>query len=827
MTPPNRTAVRLFIALAIMGGSVSSPAAPRVVVEAAVDAAWTIEARASYELINDTAEPRREWLFSFPTNRDADPGFVGTVEALDLYADNERGPYRFDAPAELLAVRTAGRSAGDAVKSWSLTGTELSVVLEEAVQPGQSLDLELHWRQPVPEFRHYWGRTAELCLLADWYPLPRPNPALEPNTFIPEKPWIAPPPLEHELEVNLTPPPGWALVGGAGSEVLLLPEARLYAVGTEVWEGRTVKLVGLVDEPAPDFAWAARFEELFADWIGGAPPRLILSADVPVTGEEAYREVIVIGEGNRPWLWRANHLLLARQLARRRLERPDLALSLLEALSQRLARRALVETLGEGRDLLPHEFPAEFFDVTQQRWNENLIYSYRAFGYPDDFLRHAERQPTPELYDIAARRIPDERLAELETELGFERFLTAVRYFLGGALPDDPELLRAFAEADSRTTDQQQPTTDEDENNDDPDPWIRLLPELFSPERWTLSVSPFGWLDEDDSLSLGCALWGRRGVSLAPMELWGTDDVLLVANYNLEHDDYNLLAQYTTPLAPGPGRPRFGLGAFARRDEIGAQALLNLQWSDYPGHAPRRELTLGLEYAWMRPFVSYYPNGLEGDDGRQLSAYASFFLDGRGPLGGVQSLTRLEYAFDPLPGLSSDPAIDYWRLWLVNQLEYRLASHLHHRWRLTVGQVFGHVPSQRLPELTEDNVEPQYHLLRRPQAAEMRGYNDLDIFGEGVCVLSAELNTPLLWGLEAGVFCDYGEGGAPLGELFDTFDNWRASAGPLLRWRIAGASVEAHFPLWINRPYDSATRLDDPAAPRWDWRVDLDASLSF
>ena len=96
----------------------------------------------------------------------------------------------------------------------------------------------------------------------------------------------------------------------------------------------------------------------------------------------------------------------------------------------------------------------------------------------------------------------------------------------------------------------------------------------------------------------------------------------------------------------------------------------------------------------------------------------------------------------------------------------------------------------------------------------------------GAACLSAELSFPIAWGFECGLFFDYGEGGAPLNELFDTFDDWRASFGPLLRFRLAGATLEANLPLWINRPYD-ANRLEDLSLPRWDLRFDIDASLSL
>lgn len=822
---PRRAILRQGPLTALCLAPTAIAAATGVTVEARVDADWVLHATAEIVYLNETDAPLERLVLALPANADADPARRRLIDELELYAANERGRYSFAAPAVIEALSVEGC----AVSGWTLEGVRLELPLGEPLLPGQYLSLSVVWRQAVPEFHHRRGRAGEVCLLADWCPRPVP-PDYEPGP-----PWAPTPTPRVRYDVELVPPPGWSVVGGPPSdeerrdaEVVLLPEERLDDVETEVWAGGGVYLIDLTGRAAADHAWVAAIHDYLDDLLGpGEPPRIVLSCELPVAGDEAWERIVVVGDGNRPWLWRYNHLVLAEQTARRRLRRYLDDPVLIDGLARWAARRAVDELLGPRTNLLPYRWPAEQFGVYQERWTADVLYGYGLYGRE---TAEPLESPTPELYSAAAAERTARALLDWEERHGAESLPRALVRWLYDGAGDTAELIAQAAKESSPAAAAELRAALDGESPRDPAGGFRfrLLPELFPPDSWTLSLSPFGWLDEDDSLSLGCALWGRRGVSLLPMQLWGSHDLLTVINYNLEHDDYNFLLQYTTPLAAAPLRPRLGLGFYARRDEVGGSAQLELQWGPRPPRAPVSELTLGLNYAWLRPFASYYPNGLCGDDGRQLSAYARYYLNGRGPVGGPQFLAQLEYARDPLPELSpAQPPFDYWRLLLVNQLEYRLSGWLWSRLRCSVGQIFGNAPAQRQFELTEDNVEPQYHLLRLPQALEMRGYNDLDVYGDGAVCLSAELDFPVALGFEAGLFFDYGDGGTALDELLDDFDNWRASCGPLLRWRIAGASLEAHFPLWLNRPYDETERLEDPELPNWDLRIDLDASLSF
>jgi hypothetical protein len=788
-----------------------------------------------------------------PADRDRDPSFTGPVEEMDLFSDNDLGAYPFDGWMEVTRLTVNGDEIGD----FTVEGVRLTA----GPVPAGPLEVSADFTARVPTFRHFWGRSENLVVLSGWHPQPWPVDGEGSYFDARELPWGVFPARPADYEVSLAAEPGWEPLGPAvsdedgvfeierensrGADVVLV---RGVVPDEEVWGGLGVELADLTADGsgAARLHFAREVYDRYSDWFG--PPEgglLIVAADVPLSGDELYDGLVLLGDVPSYPLMKFPELAWARQMAGRWFLtgrevdgfRDPL---LVDGLTQWAAREALTSIFGEGRDLLP----VAVLGVEQEWLSRTFIADLKQSGRDRPPTAPADAFAQPETYDTAVRRRTAQALLSWSRRWDVGVLRGAVKTYLeeAGTESATPELLlQNVAEAAGSAPASElaealgldapvgpfAPTPLTPREVAEPEFEFRILPDALDPEAWTLFLVPFPWPDYDDTWRLGAALWGREGVHLLPMEIWGDDDVILSATRNLEHGDWNLLAQFTTRLDGWYPGLRLGTAAYSRKDEQGVSLQFTVPVRPYLSHAPELEFTAGVNYCRLRSWDhGDRPLRLEGEDGRQLSFYGSFQLNDRGKLGGPQLYLGAEYAFDPLPRLNPEhPPFDYGRFYLRAQEDLRLAPWLWMVFRGAAGHIEGRAPDQRRFELTEDDVSFEYHLIRLPHTGEMRGYNDLDLFADDMAVGGVELCAPITLGLEFGVFFDRGAVSDGLKALFDSQTHWRSSFGPLLRLRVGDAIyAELNFPLWVSDPY---TDEAEPGGLAWAFRWDFDARIGF
>jgi len=788
-----------------------------------------------------------------PANRDRDPSFSGPVEEMGLFSDNAHGVYPFDGWMEVTRLCVNGARRDD----FRVEGVRLTV----GPVPEGPLELSVDFTTRVPEYRHLWGRAENLKILSGWHPQPWPVDGEGEYLDARELPWGAFPARPADYAVELAVKPGWELLGPAvvdedgvysterkdsrGADLTLFNSG---AVTEEVWGGLAVELADLTGDVTGGarLHFAREVFDRFTDWFG--PPEgglIIVAADVPLSGDELYDGLVLLGDVPSYPLMRLPELAYARQLAGRwfrtgrEVDGYDHPL-LVDGLAHWAAREALTSVFGEGRDLLP----AAVLGVEQEWLSRTYIEDLKQSGRDRPPSSAADAFDQPETYDAAVRQKTAQALLAWSRRWEAGVLREAVASYLEKAETGRETtdlLLESLAGVAGRApaaelagnlgldapTGSFEPTTLTPREIEEPAFEFRILPDALDPEAWTLFLVPFPWPDYDDTWRLGAALWGREGIHLLPMEIWGDDDVLLSATSNLEHGDWNLLAQFTTRLDDWHPGLRLGTAVYSRKDEQGGSLQFTLPIRPRLSHVPELELALGLNYCRLRSW-DYGDRALrlKGEDGRQLSVYGSFNLNDRGALGGPQLHLRAEYAFDPLPRLNPEhPPFAYGRFFLRAQEDLRLAPWLWVIFRGAFGHIEGRAPDQRRFELTEDDVSFEYDLVRLPQAGEIRGYNDLDLFADDMAVLGAELHAPVILGMEFGVFFDRGAVADGPGTLFANNTLWRSSFGPLLRFRVGDTIyAELNFPLWVSAPY---TDEAEPGGPPWAFRWDFDARIGF
>ncbi len=820
--------------------------------------------RGTVRMVFNNEDEDELWIY-LPANHDRDPNFTEPVKQMDLFADNSRGAYPFESWMEVDRLAINGEEVGD----FLVEGVKLRV---GPIGEGP-LEITLDFTTLVPEYRHLWGSTENLCVLSGWHPQPWPTDESGKNLNARPLPWGVFPGQPADYDIVLTVQPGWIPLGDAGVDEtgaflirrerssgvdLLLAKAGGYSLTEEVWGGLSVELVDLT----PDDGGARRLHfirevyDRYADWFSPLDGRLtIVAADVPLFGDEYYDGLVLLGAIDSYPLMRLPELAYARQMAGQWF-RTGIEVDgfnhpfLVDGLAHWAAREALISVYGEGRDLFPVAVPG-----LEQEWlARTFIEDLRQSGRDRPPSAAADGFDQPETYHTAIRDKGSQALTEwarrwdaTALRRAVARYLEKIKNFR--AIPPlffrslteevgyEPtaELARDLGfEVPEVVTGAADPAvTLTPREVEEPGFELRILPDALDPEAWTLFIAPFPWLDYDDSWRLGAALWGREGIHLLPMEIWGDNDLLLSATYSFDHGDWNLLAQYTTRLDGVHPGLRLGLACYSRKDEQGGVIQFSVPIRPRLSHAPELEFTLGLGYCRLR---SWDPGDrtlrLSGEDGRQLSLYGSFYLNARGVLGGPQLYLGLEYAFDPKPHLDSEhPPIDYFRFMLRAQEDLRFAPWLWTTIRGILGHIEGYAPTQRRFELTEDDVSLEYDLIRLPQAGNIRGYNDLDLYADDMLVLTAELYAPVYSRVEFGFFYDRGVVAGDFRSLFNLdkgfkpLVSWRSAFGPLLRYRFSDSIyLEFNFPLWVSDPY---TDEAEPGGSEWGFRWDFDGRIGF
>jgi len=840
--------VRLAVPIALFFAS-GALAGPAVTIDATLDGDLL---RGTLTMTLDGAEDGELRLY-LPANRDRDPSFTGPVEKMGLFSDNAHGAYPFDGWMDVTRLFVNGEEADD----FRVEGVRLTV----GPVPEGPLEISLDFTTRVPEYRHLWGAADDLVVLDGWHPQPWPVDADGNYLDARELPWGVFPARPAHYMVNLAVEPGWEPLGPAvvnedgvysveregcrGADIVLVKNG---AVTEEVWGGRSVELADMTADGSGEgrLHFAREVFDRFSDWFGPPEGALVLvAADVPLSGDELYDGLVLLGDVPTYPLMKFPELAWARQtagrwfLTGREVDGYDDPL-LVDGLSQWAAREALASVFGEGRDLLP----VPVLGVEQEWLSRTFIEDLRQSGRDRPPTAPAYAFDQPETYDAAVRQKTAQALLDWSRRWDVGLLREAVAAYLEKAKTArvTPEtFVESVADVAGSAPAAElagelgldapagpfAPTSLTPKEIEEPAFEFRILPDALDPEAWTLFLVPFPWPDYDGTWRLGAALWGREGVHLLPMEIWGDDDLLLSATYSLEHGDWNLLAQFTTRLDDWYPGLRIGTAGYSRKDEQGGTLQFTVPIRPRLSHVPELEFIAGVNYCLLRS----WDHGdralrLEGENGRQLSVYGSFNLNDRGPLGGPQFHFGAEYAFDPLPRLNPEhPAFDYGRFYLRAQEDLRLAPWLWTALRGALGHIEGRAPDQRRFELTEDDVGFEYDLIRLPFTGEMRGYNDLDLFADDMAVVGAELYAPVILGIEFGAFFDHGAVADGLRTLFDGGTHWRSSFGPLLRFRVGDAIyAEFNFPLWVSDPY---TDEAEPGGPNWAFRWDFDARIGF
>jgi hypothetical protein len=790
-----------------------------------------------------------------PANRDRDPTFVGPVEEMNLFADNVRGAYPFEGRTEVTRLAVNGEETSD----FTVEGVGLRVW---PVAEGP-LEITLDFTTRIPAFRHLWGRTDDLIVLSGWHPRPWPVGGNGEYLDVVELPWGVFPGRPSDYEVELQPPAGWEPLGAAapvgngafsahrtmcdGVDLVLVKDGE-HTLSEEVWGGLSVGLVDLTGDGtgAERLHFAREVYDRYADWFSPLEGNLtVVAADVPLSGEEYYEDLVLLGDIASYPLLRLPELAYARQMAglwlRTDAETRGCTIPfLMDGIAHWAAREALVSVYGEGRDLLP----VDVLGFDQEWLARTLVEDLRQSGRDRPAAARADAFDQPETYDAAVRQKTAQAMLRWSRRWSRKGLLDAVALYIDRAKTESPTLKlffeclgesAGFSQAAELTNSlvlgvpgvTLDPANTTPKEPEEPGFEFRILPDALDPEAWTLFLVPFPWPDYDDTWRLGAALWGREGVHLLPMEIWGDDDVLLSATYSFEHEDWNLLAQYTTRLNGWHPGLRLGVAGYSRKDEQGGSVQFTVPLRPRLSHPPEFEFTTGLNFCRLRSWdTGDRPLRLRGEDGRQLSVYGSFSLNARGVLGGPQLLLVAEYAFDPAPRLNPEhPPIDYGRFYLRAQEDLRITPWLWVLFRGALGHVEGYAPAQRRFELTEDDVSLEYDLIRLPQAGNIRGYNDLDLYADDMAVLGVELFAPVFAGIELGLFYDRGAAADGLRSLAGGENPWRSSFGPLLRYRVGDTIyLEFNFPLWVSDPY---TADAEPGGPEWAFRWDFDARIGF
>ncbi|MCX7022708.1 MAG: hypothetical protein NTW26_10640 [bacterium] len=840
--------VRLAVPIALFFISVAF-AGPTVVIDAALEGD-SISGTLTMALDGADGGELRLYL---PANRDRDPSFTGPVEEMGLFSDNDHGIYPFDGWMEITRLSINGARTDD----FRVEGVRLTV----GHVPEGPLDISVDFTTRVPDFHHLWGRSDNLIVLAGWHPQPWPVDGEGDYLDARELPWGVFPAQSADYEVNLAVEPGWEPLGPAivdedgvysmerkgcrGADLALFNSG---AVTEEVWGGLAVELADVTADGSGEarLHFAREVFDRFTDWFGLPEGGLIIiAADAPLSGDEFYDGLVLLGDVPTYPLMRFPELAYARQMAGRwfrtgrEVDGYDDPL-LVDGLSHWAAREALTSIFGEGRDLLP----AAVLGVEQEWLSRTYIEDLKQSGRDRAPSSAADAFDQPETYDAAVRQKTAQALIRWSRRWSPEILREAAARFLDISKTEraTPKLFLetiagvagyapAMELAENLGLDAPsgsfEPTSLTPRVIEEPAFEFRILPDALDPEAWTLFLVPFPWPDYDGTWRLGAALWGREGVHLLPMEIWGDDDLLLSATCNIEYGDWNLLAQFTTRLDDWYPGLRLGTAVYSRKDEQGGSLQFNYPVRPRLSHVPELEFILGVNYCRLR---SWDPGDralrLRGEDGRQFSIYGSFNLNDRGALGGPQLHLGAEYALDPLPRLNPEhPPFAYGRFFLRAQEDLRLAPWLWTAFRGAFGHIEGRAPDQRRLELTEDDISFEYDLIRLPQAGEIRGYNDLDLFADDMAVVGAELYTPVIFGVEFGVFFDRGAVADGPRALFAESTPWRSSFGPLLRVRVGDAIyAEFNFPLWVSDPY---TDKAEPGGPPWAFRWDFDARIGF
>ncbi len=810
--------------------------------------------RGTVRMVFNKADVDELWIY-LPANRDRDPSFIEPVKQMDLFADNSRGAYPFESWMEVDQLAINGEEVGD----FLVEGVRLRV---GPIGEGP-LEITLDFTTRVPEFRHRSGGVDNLCILSGWHPQPWPTDESGKNLNAKPLPWGVFPGQPADYEIVLTVQPGWVPLGDARVDEagtflirrerssgvdLLLAEAGDYSLTEEVWDGLSVELVDLTgdDSGAGRLHFIREVYDRYADWFSPLDGRLtIVAADVPLAGDEYYDGLVILGAIDSYPLMRLPELAYARQMAGQWF-RTGIEVDgfdhpfLVDGLAHWAAREALISVFGEGRDLFPVAVPG-----FEQEWlARTFIEDLRQSGRDRPPSTAADGFDQPETYDAAVRQKTAQALLRWSRRWSREELRDALALYLERAKTERATLRLLFECLGRRAgyapaaelmislvtdapEEEYNSTTMTPKEVEEPVFEFRILPDALDPEAWTLFGVPFPWLDYDDSWRLGAALWGREGIHLLPMEIWGDNDLLLSATYNLDHTDWNLLAQYTTRLDGWHPGLRLAVAGYSRKDEQGGVIQFSIPIRPRLCYAPELEFTLGLGYCRLRSWDHVdRPLRLSGEDGRALSLYAHFYLNARGVLGGPQLYLGSEYAFDPLPHLDPEhPPIDYFRFMARAQEDLRLAPWLWTTLRGTLGHICGYSAAQRRFELTEDDVSLEYDLIRLPQAGNIRGYNDLDLYADDMLVLTAELYAPVYSRVEFGFFYDWGVIAGDLGSLFNENIRGRSAFGPLLRYRLSDSIyIEFNFGLWVSDPYTDGA---EPGGSEWAFRWDFDGRIGF
>ncbi|HDR06735.1 MAG TPA: hypothetical protein ENN88_03790, partial [Candidatus Coatesbacteria bacterium] len=580
--------LRLFIALFFISGAI---AAPVVVIDAALEGD-SIYGTMTARLDGTKGDELRLYL---PANRDRDPAFAGPVEEMGLFADNALGAYPFEGRLEVSRLTVNGEELPD----FTVEGVRLTV----GTVPEGPLEVSLDFTARVPAFRYHWGRAQEVVVLSGWHPQPWPVDGNGDYLDARELPWGVFPARPADYSVRLVVedglnPLGPASVDGTGAylvegrgvrgaDLVLVKEGRC-ALNHEVWGGLSVELADLTGDGTGEVRlhFAREVFDRYADWFGQPEgPLTIAAAGLPMWGNELYDGLVLLGDIPSYPLLRLPELAYARQMAGRWF-RTGLEVNsrehplLVDGLGHWAAREGLSSIFGEGRDLLP----ARVLGFEQEWLARTLVKDMRRSRLDRPASAPADAFAQPETYDAAVRQKTAQALFDWSRRWDTAVLRGAVSDYLeegrmGRATPElllesvavaageEPAAELAEALGLDAPTGPFEPTTINPREVEEPGFELRLLPDALEPEAWTLCFIPFPWPDYDDSWRLGAALWGRRGMNLLPMEIWGADDLLLSATSNLEHGDWNLLAQYTT-LLNGSG-PRLGVAAYSRKDEQG------------------------------------------------------------------------------------------------------------------------------------------------------------------------------------------------------------------------------------------------------------------
>jgi|GEM_PF-5562586 len=843
--------------------SLSTIALPAVELEAAFDGE-TVSGTATLTLT--AASGDELWLY-LPANRDADEGFRQPVEELYLFATNEGGRYPFNPAMEISSLTVNDESIAD----YTIDGIRLRIPLMESLTVDGAITVTLEFSVRVPEFRQHWGSGDGYTVLAGWHPQSWPmgedGEYLDAETL----PWAVFPAALTDYHWRLDVPDGWWLANGRsddfseqrcrGLDLLLLTEESLNGVDEEIWSGQAVKLIdltagagrksnsemGFVDalmgaSGAGDLHLIREGWDRYSDWFGPLERGLtVVACDAPIYGVECYDGLLLLGALDKPPIVLADKLIYLRQLALQwfwseqavdSFETPFLS----EGLAHWAARRALLDIKGEGKDLIPVELLGIDQDILSRTLRHDFLYS----GQHQPALAAANQFNQTLTYHIGIREQGSQALIEWSRRWSEDELTTAVREYLQGDLATIDGLFTALANRVGG-----EPTLElltalggetsayvvgetllEPNGVEPPGFEFRILPDALDPEAWTLFFTPYPWVEPDGSWTLGGALWGRRGVHLLPLEVWGNDDLFLVGSYNTTHHNVNLLGQFSTRFDEILPFWRVGLAGYTRHDETGATLLTSFEFGEHIGRAPAAKLSGGFNYAhltWGRPERPFTTTGWEG---RQLSFFLKLYLDGRSKLGGAELLAHLELASDPFPARNPEhPAVEYAKLLLTAQEELRIAPWLRLRGRFSLGQIFGSAPPQRQLELGEKSAPYEYYLIKQPIDTNMRGYSSRNLTGDAVGCLAGELVFPIGGPLEPALFYDLGAYGDKATDFLTSPEQWLQSAGLTIRLNMTSTVfAELNLPLWVNHPWDDEGQ---PYPDKWDLRFDFDVRASF